>query len=145
MSVFEDAHEYLNNSIRVYTNATSTIDKLFAVKLFILSMIVAADALIEIMGKGSDTPFQGYLEDSNFFLPIAAYEQRIKEIYILEGKNEWNNNPSWAIRLQNSIETLKFVYGKQGFRMLLSLNLKEFINNALYFIIEIQKTVEEIE
>ena len=145
MSVFEDAHEYLNNSIRVYTNATSTIDKLFAVKLVILSMIVAADALIEIMGKGSDTPFQGYLEDSHFFLPIAAYEQRIKEIYILEGKNEWNNNPSWAIRLQNSIETLKFVYGKQGFRMLLSLNLKEFINNALYFIIEIQKTVEEIK
>jgi hypothetical protein len=145
VSVFEDAHEYLNNSIRVYTNATSTIDKLFAVKLVILSMIVAADALIENIGRGSDTPFQGYLEDSNFFLPIAAYEQRIEEIQILEGKNEWNNDPSWAVRLQNSIDILKFVYGKQGFRMLLSLNLKEFINNALFFIIEIQKIVEGID
>jgi hypothetical protein len=106
-------------------------------------MIIAADVLIEIIGKGSDTPYQGSLEDSNFFLPIAAYEQRIKEIQILEGKNEWNNDPSWAVRLQKSIDTLKFVYGKEGFGMLLSLNLKEFINNALFFIIDIQKIVDE--
>ena len=108
-------------------------------------MTVAADALIENIGKGSDTPFHGFLEDSNFFLPITAYEQRVKEIQVLEEKSEWNNNPSWAVRLQKSVDTLKFVYGKEGFRTLLSLNLKEFINNALFFIIEIQKLVEGIE
>ncbi len=144
MTVFEDAHFYLNSSIRVYVNATSTIDKLFAVKLTVLSMIVAADALIEFIGSGSDTPFQGHLEDSNYFLPLMAYEQRVKEIEILESNNSWTNDPPWAIRLQKSIDTLKFVYGKQGFNSLLSLNLKDFINNALYFILEIQGTVDDL-
>ena len=144
MTVFEDAHSYLNSSIRVYVNATSTLDKLFAIKLIVLSMIIAADALIE-SGSFSDFSFKGHLEDSDFFLPVAAYEQRIKEIQILENNNSWINDPPWSIRLQEAIDTLKFVYGKQGFHTLLSLNLKEFINNALFFILEIQQTVGEFQ
>ena len=144
MTVFDDAHSYLNSSIRVYVNATSTLDKLFAIKLIVLSMIIAADALIE-SGSFSDFSFKGHLEDSDFFLPVAAYEQRIKEIQILENNNSWINDPPWSIRLQEAIDTLKFVYGKQGFHTLLSLNLKEFINNALFFILEIQQTVGEFQ
>ena len=140
--MFEDAHGYLNSSIRVYVNATTTLDKLFAIKLVVLSKIIAVDALMEKMGSNSDTPFHGHLEDSNFFLPMAAYEQRVAELHSLEESNSQLRELSLAISLQRSIDTLKFVYGKHGFRSLLSLNLKEFINNALFFILEIKQLVE---
>jgi hypothetical protein len=140
--VFEDAHGYLNSSIRVYVNATSTLDKLFAIKLVVLSMIIAADALMETVGTSKNISFQSHLEDSNFFLPMAAYEQRVAELQKLEESNTQIEDLSLAIRLQKSIDTLKFVYGKHGFRSLLSLNIKEFINNALFFILEIKELVE---
>ncbi len=142
MTVFEDAHGYLNSAIRVYVNATTTLDKLFAVKLVVLSMIIAVDALMETVGTSSNTPFQSHLEDSNFFLPMAAYEQRVTELQMLEENNSQIKDLSLTIRLQKSIDTLKFVYGKYGFRSLLSLNIKEFINNALFFILEIKEVVE---
>ncbi|MHA1994757.1 MAG: hypothetical protein ACW97Z_09465 [Candidatus Hodarchaeales archaeon] len=142
MTVFEDAHGYLNSAIRVYVNATTTLDKLFAVKLVVLSMIIAVDALMETVGTSSNTPFQSHLEDSNFFLPMAAYEQRVTELQMLEENYSQIKDLSLTIRLQKSIDTLKFVYGKYGFRSLLSLNIKEFINNALFFILEIKEVVE---
>lgn len=142
MTVFEDAHGYLNSSIRVYVNATTTLDKLFAVKLVVLSMIIAVDALMEVVGAKSNTSFQSHFEDSNFFLPLAAYEQRITELQLLEEQNSQIKDLSLAIRLQQSIHTLKFVYGKHGFRSLLSLNIKDFINNAMFFILEIKELVE---
>jgi hypothetical protein len=124
-------------------NATSTLDKLFAIKLVVLSMILAADSLIEKMGSSKDTSFRSHLEDSNFFLPMAAYEQRIKEIQVLEEKSAEIQKLSLAIKLHNAIDTLKFVYGKHGFRSLLALNIKDFMNEALFFILEIEKIVEE--
>jgi hypothetical protein len=142
VTVFEDAHSYLNSSIRVYVNATSTLDKLFAIKLVVLSMIIAVDALVEKIGVSGNITFQGHLEDSNFFLPMAAYEQRIVELHSLEESNSEIKDLSLTIRLQNAIDTLKFVYGKHGFRSLLSLNIKKFINNALFFILEIKELVE---
>jgi len=143
LTVFEDAHQYLNSSIRTYVNATSTMDKLFAIKLIVLSMVIAADVLIEKKGSSTDTPFHGHLEDSDFFLPMAAYEKRIKELQIMETDSVIIADLELSLRMHKSIETLKFVYGKFGFRLLLSLNLKEFINNALFFILDIQKIVEE--
>jgi hypothetical protein len=142
-TVFDDAHLYLNSSIRTYVNATSTLDKFFAIKLIVLSQVLATDALIEKMGSCTDTPFHGHLEDSDFFLPMAAYEKRITELQIIETDLPNVGNLELSLRMHKSIETLKFVYGKYGFRTLLSLNLKEFINNALFFIIDIQKIVEE--
>ncbi len=142
MTVFEDAHGYLNSSIRVYVNATSTLDKLFAIKLVVLSMIIAVDALVEKIGTSGNITFQSHLEDSNFFLPMAAYEQRVVELQSLEESNSQVKELSLSVRLQNSIDTLKFVYGKHGFRSLLSLNIKEFINNALFFILEVKELVE---
>ncbi len=144
ITVFEDAHQYLNSSIRTYVNATSTLDKLFAVKLIVLSMILAADALIEKKGSSTDTPFHGHLEDSDFFLPMAAYEKRVTELQIIETDALNLGDLELSLRMHKSIETLKCVYGKYGFSTLLSLNLKECINNALFFILDIQKIVEEI-
>ena len=142
-TVFDDAHQYLNSSIRTYVNATSTLDKLFAIKLVVLSMVLAADALIENFGSSTDTSFHGHLEDSDFFLPMAAYEKRITELQIIESKTLNLGNHKLSSRMHNSIETLKFVYGKYGFRTLLAINIKEFINNALFFILEIQEIIEE--
>ena len=142
-TVFEDAHQYLNSSIRTYVNATSTLDKLFAIKLIVLSMVLAADILIEKMGSGTDTPFHGHLEDSDFFLPMAAYEKRITELQEIETKILNLDDHELSSRMHKSIETLKFVYGKYGFRTLLSLNLKEFINGALFFILDIQEIIEK--
>jgi hypothetical protein len=105
-------------------------------------MIIAVDALMETVGTSSNTPFQSHLEDSNFFLPMAAYEQRVTELQMLEENYSQIKDLSLTIRLQKSIDTLKFVYGKYGFRSLLSLNIKEFINNALFFILEIKEVVE---
>ena len=142
-TVFEDAHQYLNSSIRTYVNATSTLDKLFAIKLIVLSMVLAADTLIEKLGSGTDTPFHGHLEDSDFFLPMAAYEKRITELQEIETKILNLDDHELSSRMHKSIETLKFVYGKYGFRTLLSLNLKEFINGALFFILDIQEIIEK--
>ena len=144
MKIFEDAHGYLNSSIRVYVNASSTLDKLFAIKLVVLSQIVTIDALISEIGSSSDTPFQGHIEDSTFFLPMAAYEQRIHELQSLEEKNPEIGKQKLAMRLHHSIEILKFIYGNTGFRTLLSINIKELINNALFFIIDVQNLMINI-
>ena len=106
-------------------------------------MVIAADVLIEIFGSSTDTSFHGHLEDSDFFLPMAAYEKRIAELQAIETKYSELDNHELSSRMHKSIETLKFVYGKYGFRTLLALNIKEFINTALFFILEIQELIEE--
>ncbi|MHA2055812.1 MAG: hypothetical protein ACXACP_11570 [Candidatus Hodarchaeales archaeon] len=143
MKIFEDAHGYLNSSIRVYVNASSTLDKLFAIKLVVLSKVVTIDALIDSIGSSSDTPFQGHIEDSNFFLPMAAYEQRIHELQLLEDEEPEIKELKLAIRLHHSTEILKFIYGNTGFRTLLSINFKKLINDALFFILDVQDLMLE--
>ena len=143
VTVFDDSFEYLNNSIRTYVNATSTLDKLFAVKLVVLSMIVAADTLIEKQDKISDTPFQSHLEESSFFLPMAAYEQRVSELYTLEEKDLIPANLEFSRRLRKALDTLRVIHGQYSLRSLLAVNIKEFINESQFFILDIQKLVEE--
>ncbi|MFX0052441.1 MAG: hypothetical protein ACFE8U_14240 [Candidatus Hermodarchaeota archaeon] len=141
-SVFDDAHGYLNSSIRAYVNATKTIDKLFAFKLVVLSMIVAVDRLIENMEFGTDTPFKTHIEDSSFFIPIAAYEQRMRDLMLLEEKNQLPTDLKLSQRLQKALDILKVVYEKYGLRPLLAVNIKEFINESQFFILDIQNLVE---
>ncbi|MFX0171527.1 MAG: hypothetical protein ACFE9L_06385 [Candidatus Hodarchaeota archaeon] len=141
-SVFDDAHGYLNSSIRAYVNATKTIDKLFAFKLVVLSMIVAVDRLIENMGSGTDTPFKTHIEDSSFFIPMAAYEQRMRDLMLLEEKNQLPSDLELSQRLQKALDILKVVYEKYGLRPLLAVNIKEFINESQFFILDIQNLVE---
>ena len=74
---------------------------------------------------------------------MAAYEKRITELESVESKEPSIEDLQLSIRMRKAIETLKFVYGKYGFGILLALNLKEFINNALFFILEIQEIIEK--
>lgn len=127
----------------MYVNATSTHDKLFALKLVTLSMIVAADILIEKLDRISDTPFQSHLEESSFFFPMAAYEQRITELYLLEESNLCPPQLEFSRRLRKALDTLRVIHGQYGLRTLLVVNIKEFINEAQFFILNIQKLVEE--
>ena len=142
-TVFEEAYSYLNSSIRTYVNATSTIDKLFAIKLVVLCMIVATDALMENFEKTSATPFHGYLEDSSFFLPIAAYEQRMTDLSSLEDIGAIPTTYQFARRLRKALDTLKVAYGAYGLRSLLAINIKEFINESQFFVMDIEFLVEE--
>jgi hypothetical protein len=143
VTIFDDAHGYLNSSIRTYVNATKTLDKLFAIKLIVLSMIVAVDKLVETVGRGEDTPFKSHLEDSSFFLPIAAYEQRMTDLSKLESNNCFPSELELPRRLLKAIEVLKIVYGRNSLRSLLAVNIKEFINESQFFILDIQSLVEE--
>ncbi|MFX1537165.1 MAG: hypothetical protein ACFFDI_23390 [Promethearchaeota archaeon] len=143
VSVFDDSYTYLNSSIRTYVNATSTLDKLFAVKLIVLSMIVAADTLIEKLGRLSDTSFQSYLEESSLFLPIAAYEQRITDLSLLEEKGLISPVFELSRRLRKALDTLKVIHGQYSLRSLLAINIKEFINDSQFFILDIQRHIEE--
>ena len=144
VTVFEEARGFLNSSIRTYVSATSTFDKLFAVKLVVISMIVATDALIENIGNLSkDTPFQSYFEDSNYFLPMVAYDQRIADIISLEEKNLIPSNLELSSRLRKALDIFKVVYGRYGLKTLLAIDLKQYINDSQFFIIDIQKFVEK--
>ena len=143
MSVFADAHGYLNSSIRTYVNATKTLDKLFAIKLLVLSMIVSADKLIESLGKGADTPFTGQVEESSFFLPMAAYEQRLVELCDLEENNIVSAELQLSLRLRKALDILKIVYERYGLRQLLAVNIKDVINDSFFFILDIQQLVED--
>ncbi|MFX0182784.1 MAG: hypothetical protein ACFE95_06835 [Candidatus Hodarchaeota archaeon] len=142
-TIFDDAHGYLNSSIRTYVNATKTIDKLFAFKLVVLSMIVAVDRLIENMGTNSDTPFRTHIEDSSFFIPMAAYEQRMRDLMTLEEKNKLPSDLELSQRLHRALDILKVVYEKYGLRPLLAVNIKEFINESQFFILDIKNLLEK--
>ncbi|UCG02198.1 MAG: hypothetical protein JSW11_21730 [Candidatus Heimdallarchaeota archaeon] len=142
-SVFDDSYTYLNSSIRTYVNAKSTLDKLFAIKLIVLSMIVAADALIEKLGRLSDTSFQSHMEESSLFLPMAAYEQRITDIYSLEERGLIPSQFEFSRRLRTALDTLKIIHGQYSLRSLLAINIKEFINESQFFIIDIQTLLEK--
>jgi hypothetical protein len=124
-------------------NAKSTLDKLFAVKLIVLSMIVSADTLIEKLGRSSDTPFQSHVEESSLFLPMAAYEQRIIDICLLEEKDLVPSQFEFSRRLRTALDTLKVIHGQYSLRSLLAINIKEFINESQFFIIDIQSLVEK--
>jgi len=143
LTVFDDSHTYLNSSIRTYVNAASTLDKLFAVKLVVLSMIVASDVLIVKLVKTSDTPFQSSLEESSLFLPMAAYEQRLTELCLLEEKNLIPSQFELSRRLRKALDTLRVIHGQYSLRSLLAINIKEFINESQFFILDIQTLVEE--
>ena len=127
----------------MYVNATSTQDKLFALKLVVLSMIVAADILIEKLDRISDTPFQSHLEESSFFLPMAVYEQRITELCLLEERNLYPPKYEFSRRLRKALDTLRVIHGQYSLPILLAVNIKEFINEAQFFILNIQILVEE--
>ena len=144
ISIFNEAKGYLNSSIRVYVNATSTLDKLFALKLVVLSMIVATDILAEKIGDLiADAPFHGQFEDSSFFLPMAAYEQRIDDLQFLEETKVISKKFELSRRLRTALDTLKIAYGEYGFRNLLAIDIKQFINNSQFFIIDIQEIIEK--
>jgi hypothetical protein len=144
VTVFEEAREFLNSSIRTYVSATSTLDKLFAVKLVVISMIVATDALIETIGHlGKDTPFHSYIEESSFFLPMAAYDQRIADIILLEEKNIIPLELELSLRLRRTLDTFKVTYGKYGLKTLLAIDIKQYINETQFFIIDIQELVKK--
>ncbi|MFX1285766.1 MAG: hypothetical protein ACFFB5_19150 [Promethearchaeota archaeon] len=106
-------------------------------------MIVAADAIIEKLEKTSDTPFQSYLEDSSFFLPMAAYEQRLTELCLLEERNFVPSHFELSRRLRKALDTLRVIHGQFSLRSLLAVNIKEFINESQFFILDIQSLVEE--
>ena len=144
ISIFDEAIGYLNSSIRVYVNATSTLDKLSALKLVVLSMIVATDILAEKIGDLiADAPFHGQFEDSSFFLPMAAYEQRIDDLQFLEETKVISKKFELSRRLRTALDTLKIAYGEYGFRNLLAIDIKQFINNSQFFIIDIQEIIEK--
>jgi hypothetical protein len=144
ISIFDEAKGYLNSSIRAYVNATSTLDKLFALKLVVLSMIVATDILAEKIGDLiADAPFHGQFEDSSFFLPMAAYEQRIDDLQFLEETTVIPKKFELSRRLRTALDTLKIAYGEYGFRNLLAIDMKQFINNSQFFIIDIQEIIEK--
>ncbi len=142
-TVFDDSHKYLNSSIRTYVNATSTLDKFFAIKLVVLSMIVAADALIEKTGSLDSTPFQSHIEESSLFLPVMAYEQRILELQQREEENSIPPQLELSRRLRKALDILRVIHGKYSLKSLLAVNIKEFINESLYFIFDIQELVEK--
>jgi hypothetical protein len=106
-------------------------------------MIVAVDRLIENMGTNSDTPFKTHIEDSSFFIPIAAYEQRMRELMILEEENKLPSELELSQRLQKALDILKVVFTKYGLRPLLAVNIKEFINESQFFILDIKNFVEK--
>jgi hypothetical protein len=124
------------------------MDKLFAIKLVVLSMIVAVDKLLEYtehIEEIRDTPFLTHLEDSSFFLPTAAYDQRIVDLCVLEEKKSISPHYEFSRRLKKSLEILRIIHGEKGLRSLLAVNIKEFINEALFFIIDIQLVVNNLE
>lgn len=143
MRVFDDSHSYLNSSIRTYVNAKTTLDKLFAIKLVVLSMIVIVDKLIEKTGKTLDTSFHGHFEESNLFLPMAAYDQRCNELTSLEEKEVIPSKLEFSRRLRKALDVMKVIHGEYSLRSLLAVNIKEFINDALFFILDIQMVLEE--
>lgn len=146
ISIFDEAKGYLNSSIRAYVNATSTLDKLFSIKLVVLSMIVAADILAEKIGDLiADAPFHGQFEDSSFFLPMAAYEQRIDDLQFLEENKVIPKKFELSRRLRKALDTLKIAYGEYGFRNLLAIDIKQYINDSQFFIIDIQEIIERKE
>jgi hypothetical protein len=106
-------------------------------------MIVAADTLIEKLGRLSDTSFQSYLEESSLFLPIAAYEQRITDLSLLEEKGLVSPVFEFSRRLRKALDTLKVIHGQYSLRSLLAINIKEFINDSQFFILDIQRLVEK--
>lgn len=106
-------------------------------------MIVTADALIEKLGSVSDTPFQSHIEESSLFLPMAAYEQRVVELCLLEEGNLIPSHFEFSRRLRKALDTLKVIHGEYSLRSLLAVNIKEFINESLFFILDIQVLVDE--
>ncbi len=145
-SIFNEAKGYLNSSIRTYVNARSTLDKLFSIKLIALSMIVATDTLIENIGEFSvDAPFHGQFEDSSFFLPIAAYDQRLDDLIALEEANNIPPKLELSRRLRMALDTLKVAYGEYGLKNLLAIDIKKIINESQFFIIDIQELIESKE
>lgn len=106
-------------------------------------MIVATDILIEKLGGLSDTPFLGSLEESSLFLPMAAYEQRITDLSLLEERGLIPQTFEFSRRLRTALDTLKVIHGQYSLRSLLAINIKEFINESQFFILDIQSLAEK--
>ncbi|MHA1971750.1 MAG: hypothetical protein ACTSW1_02085 [Candidatus Hodarchaeales archaeon] len=138
-NIFDDSRGYLNNSIRTYVNANSTLDKFFAFKLIVISMVIAVDALIEYVEGMPDTPSSNYYEESSFFLPLVAYEQRVSDLIFMEEKRLVPPEYEFSLRFRKALDSLKIA---TGLRSLLALNIKDFINEAQFFISDIQGIVE---
>jgi len=143
VNVVDDAWDYLNLSIRTYVNATNTMHKLFALKTIVISMIIATDNLLEHFGDFPEIKFHGYIEESSFFLPLEAYEQRVNDLIFLEEKLDIDPVFEYSRRLRRALDTLKIAYGKYGLRSLLVTNIKDFINDAQFFIQDIQELIKK--
>ena len=142
VDVFDDAWDYLNLSIRTYVNATNAMHKLFALKTIVISMVIASDNLLEHFEEFPEIKFQGYIEESSFFLPVEAYEQRVNDLAFLEEKLEIEPAFECSRRLRRALDTLKIAYGQYGLRSLLVINIKDFINDAQFFIQDIQELIK---
>jgi hypothetical protein len=74
---------------------------------------------------------------------MAAYEQRITDISLLEEKDLIPPEFEFSRRLRIALDTLKVIHGQYSLRSLLAINIKEFINDSQFFILDIQSLIKK--
>ncbi|MFW9996469.1 MAG: hypothetical protein ACFFD4_30780 [Candidatus Odinarchaeota archaeon] len=152
IELFQNALEYLQESLRTYVLAKHIIDKLLATQLVVVSMIMSSDALI--LRYYDDLPEKktkpGLSTEGLETVHIDAYRERVRDLqligakYFLGKERDYSNEErELHIVLDQALNILEAVDLQKNLSALLSLNFKEFLNTATWFVLRIRREIPQ--
>lgn len=136
---YEQAYEYLQLALRQYVTAVQILDKLFAIRLVVVSMSLGVDALLTYYPT-TTTTHQVPRRPSNS--PVAMYEQRLVELRQLE---EQFVQQDLSSSFEYAVKVLAGVERPNPYPTLLGLNFKAFMNAGHDFLVEVSKHISSDE
>ncbi|MHA2296560.1 MAG: hypothetical protein ACXAEU_20905 [Candidatus Hodarchaeales archaeon] len=153
IELFQQALSYLHESLRTYVTAKHIIDKLLATQLVVISMVMSSDALI--LKYYSDLPEKKkkpqLSTESLDTVHIDAYRERVSDLKTIETNHfvnkvlhdYSNEEKELHVALDQALDILEAVDMQKNLSALLSLNFKEFLNIATWFVLVIRKEIPQ--
>ncbi|MFX0114246.1 MAG: hypothetical protein ACFFB3_06840 [Candidatus Hodarchaeota archaeon] len=139
---------YLDTALRTYSCARHVRDKLLAVQLLVITMIMATDALLVRLASQMPVEFHA-LPDTN--LPdvpshLSSYMSRVQDLRVLEEQYpsiRLTTDQTLADLLEGVLTALQKFYKGGSFGPLLQLNFKALLNDAFQFVSVVRMHLEE--
>lgn len=139
---------YLDTALRTYSSARHVRDKLLAVQLLVVTMIMATDTLLVRLASRMSVEFHS-LPDTDFpDVPghLSSYLSRVQDLRVLEEQYpsiRLTEDQSLADLLEGALIVLQKFYKGKSFGGLLQLNFKALLNDARQFVSVVRTHLED--
>ncbi|MFW9914730.1 MAG: hypothetical protein ACFFGZ_03880 [Candidatus Thorarchaeota archaeon] len=139
---------YLDTALKTYSCARHVRDKLLAVQLLVITMIMSTDALLVRLASRMPVEFHNLPDEDLPDVPshLSSYMSRVEDLRVLEEQHatiRLNEERTLAGLLEGVLVALQKFYTGGSFSSLLQLNFKALLNDAHQFVAVVRTHLAE--